>query len=47
MFVMNIALGRRSQKTTDVFIEGLCDSVNPGHQLQITTDGFAPYVSAI
>jgi transposase-like protein len=45
--VMNIALGRRNQKTTDVFIEGLRDSIKPGHHFQITTDGFAPYVSAI
>lgn len=45
--VMNIALGRRNQETTDVFIEGLRDSIKPGHEFQITTDGFAPYVSAI
>ncbi len=45
--VMNIALGRRNQQTTDVFIEGLRDSIKPGHCFQITTDGFAPYVNAI
>ncbi len=45
--VMNIALGRRNQKTTDVFNEGLRDSIKPGHCFQITADGFAPYVSAI
>lgn len=45
--VLNFALGRRDQKTTDAFIEGLRDSIKPGHRFQITTDGFVPYVSAI
>jgi IS1 family transposase len=45
--IMNFSLGRRNQTTTDAFIEGLRDSIAPGHRFQITTDGFAPYVSAI
>lgn len=45
--VINFALGRRNQATTDVFIEGLRDALTPGHRFQITTDGFKPYVSAI
>ena len=44
--VLNFALGRRNQITTDVLIEGLRDAVAPG-RVQITTDGFMPYVSAI
>jgi transposase-like protein/IS1 family transposase len=44
--VLNFALGRRDQKTTDAFIEGLRAATAPQH-FQITTDGFAPYVSAI
>ena len=45
--VLNFALGRRNQQTTDAFIEGLRDTVKPGHRFQITTDGFVPYISAI
>ncbi len=45
--IINFALGKRNQLTTDVFIEGLRDALKPGHHSQITTDGFAPYVSAI
>ncbi len=45
--IINFALGKRNQLTTDVFIEGLRDALKPGHRFQITTDGFAPYVSAI
>ena len=45
--VINFALGKRNQLTTDVFIEGLRDALKPGHRFQITTDGFQPYVSAI
>lgn len=45
--VLNFVLGRRDQRTTDAFIEGLRDSVRPGRHFQITTDGFAPYTSAI
>jgi IS1 family transposase len=44
--VLNFALGRRDQKTTDIFIEGLRAATAP-QRFQITTDGFAPYVSAI
>jgi len=43
--VLNIAMGKRDQATTDVFIEGLRHAT-PG-DFQITTDGFAPYRSAI
>jgi IS1 family transposase len=45
--VLNFALGRRNQATTDVFIEGLRHATAPGQRFQITTDGFQPYVSAI
>jgi IS1 family transposase len=44
--VLNFALGRRDQKTTDVFIEGLRQATAPG-RFQITTDGFGPYIPAI
>jgi len=44
--VLNIAVGKRDQSTTDVFIEGLRIATSPSH-FQITTDGFAPYRSAI
>ena len=44
--VLNFALGRRNQQTTDVFIEGLRAATSRQH-FQITTDGFAPYRSAI
>jgi IS1 family transposase len=44
--VLNFALGRRSQATTDVFIEGLRHATS--HQrFQVTTDGFGPYRTAI
>jgi transposase-like protein/IS1 family transposase len=44
--VLNFALGRRNQATTDIFIEGLRHAT--AHQnFQITTDGFTPYRSAI
>jgi transposase-like protein/IS1 family transposase len=45
--VLNFALGRRNQATTDVFIEGLRDAIRPTGDFQITTDGFTPYRSAI
>jgi IS1 family transposase len=45
--VLNFALGRRNQATTDVFIEGLRHATAPGQRFQVTTDGFQPYVSAI
>ena len=44
--VLNFALGRRSQATTDAFIEGLRAATSP-QQFQISTDGFQPYISAI
>jgi len=44
--VLNFALGRRNQATTDIFIEGLRAATAP-QRFQITTDGFQPYVSAI
>jgi IS1 family transposase len=45
--VLNFALGRRNQATTDVFIEGLRDAIRPTGNFQITTDGFAPYRTGI
>ena len=44
--VLNFALGRRSQATTDAFIEGL-RAATSRQQFQISTDGFQPYISAI
>jgi transposase-like protein/IS1 family transposase len=44
--VLNFALGRRSQATTDVFIEGL-RAATSSQRFQISTDGFQPYLSAI
>jgi transposase-like protein/IS1 family transposase len=44
--VLNFALGRRDQATTDIFIEGLRAATSK-QQFQITTDGFQPYKSAI
>lgn len=44
--VLNFALGKRDQATTDIFIEGLRAATSPSH-FQITTDGFGPYRSAI
>jgi transposase-like protein/IS1 family transposase len=44
--VLNFALGKRDQTTTDVFIEGLRHAT-ASQSFQITTDGFAPYRSAI
>jgi IS1 family transposase len=43
--VLNIAMGKRDQATTDVFIEGLRHATRG--EFQITTDGFAPYRTAI
>lgn len=45
--VLNFALGRRSQATTDAFIEGLRAATSGKQRFQISTDGFQPYVSAI
>lgn len=44
--VLNFALGKRNQLTKDSFIEGLRLATAP-KEFQITTDGFAPYVSAM
>jgi IS1 family transposase len=44
--VLNIAMGKRDQATTDVFIEGLRHATVHS-RFQITTDGFKPYRSAI
>jgi IS1 family transposase len=44
--ILNFALGRRTQATTNAFIEGLRHATAP-QPFQLTTDGFAPYLSAI
>jgi len=44
--VLNFALGRRTQATTDAFIEGL-RAATSSQRFQISTDGFQPYKSAI
>ncbi len=44
--VLNIAMGKRNQHTTDIFIEGLRHATAHS-RFQITTDGFKPYRSAI
>jgi transposase-like protein/IS1 family transposase len=44
--VLNVAIGKRNQTTTDVFVEGIRHAT--AHcKFQVTTDGFAPYRSAI
>jgi transposase-like protein/IS1 family transposase len=43
--VLNLAMGKRDQTTTDVLVEGI-RQVTTRSQFQITTDGFAPYRSA-
>jgi len=45
--VLNIAMGKRDQMTTNSFIEGLRDAIKPGTSFQMTTDGFAPYKTSI
>ncbi len=45
--VLNIAVGKRDQRTTNAFIEGLSQAVAPRQNFQITTDGFRPYIGAI
>jgi IS1 family transposase/transposase-like protein len=45
--VLNIAMGKRDQTTTDVFVEGVRQAIRPGCNFQVTTDGFSPYRSAI
>jgi len=44
--VLNIALGKRDQHTTNAFVEGIRHAT-ARTSFQITTDGFAPYRSAI
>ena len=44
--ILNFALGKRDQATTDIFIEGLRHATS-SQNFQITTDGFVPYKSAI
>jgi IS1 family transposase len=44
--VLNIAMGKRDQYTTNSFIEGLRLATSR-QRFQITTDGFGPYRSAI
>ncbi len=44
--VLNIALGKRDQATTNAFVEGIRHAT-ARYRFQITTDGFAPYRSAI
>lgn len=44
--VLNFALGKRNQDTTDIFIEGLRHAT-ARQRYQISADGFSPYVSAI
>jgi len=45
--VLNIAMGKRDQATTDVFVEGVRDAIKPGTSFQATTDGWAPYRKSI
>jgi IS1 family transposase len=45
--VLNIAMGKRDQATTDVFVEGVRQAMAPGSACQVITDGFAPYKTAI
>ena len=44
--ILNFALGKRDPRTIDSFIEGLREATAQT-PFQITTDGFAPYRSAI
>lgn len=43
--VLNFAVGKRDQQTTNVFIEGL--RLATSGNFQLTTDGFAPYKTAV
>lgn len=43
--VLNVAMGKRNQATTDVFVEGVRHATRG--RFQITTDGFAPYRTAV
>jgi IS1 family transposase len=44
--VLNFAMGKRNQATTNIFIEGLRYATDR-KSFQVTTDGFQPYVPAI
>jgi IS1 family transposase/transposase-like protein len=44
--VLNIAMGKRDQRTTDSFVEGIRHAT-ANTRFQITTDGFAPYRNSI
>jgi transposase-like protein/IS1 family transposase len=44
--VLNIAIGKRNQHTTNAFVEGIRHATSR-KRFQITTDGFAPYRHAI
>ena len=44
--VLNFALGKRTQATTDIFVEGLRLATSQ-QTFQCTTDGFVPYISAM
>lgn len=44
--VLNFALGKRNQATTDIFIKGLRHATSR-QKFQISTDGFGPYKTAI
>jgi IS1 family transposase/transposase-like protein len=44
--VLNFTLGRRSQRTTDLFIEGLYRAT-ARQRFQLSTDGFRRYIDAI
>jgi transposase-like protein/IS1 family transposase len=44
--VLNIAVGKRDQLTTDVFVEGVRQAAARSH-FQVTSDGFKPYRTAI
>jgi hypothetical protein len=43
---LSIALGKRDQSTTNVFVQGLRLATSPSH-FQVTSDGLAPYRTAI
>lgn len=44
--ILNFAIGKRDQATTDILIEGLRAPIS-SNDFQVTTDGFAPYPAAI
>ena len=44
--VLNIAMGKRDQATTDVFVEGLRHAT-ARTPYQVTSDGFGPYKTAV